>query len=177
MTETALLLINSCAVLESLLEQGEWQVEQASSLVVAEKKLQEKDYPLVLVVIEHQQHEALYNLIAQHSGALWIGLIQRDCLASEALRNLLAACFHDFHTFPLDRDRLSHSLGHALGMARLIRRHRPRLQPQLRFIQGGERPHPPVARPDRAVAALPPARTGDGTERHGQGAGGPGAAL
>lgn len=58
MTETALLLINSCAVLESLLEQGEWQVEQASSLVVAEKKLQEKDYPLVLVVIEHQQHEA-----------------------------------------------------------------------------------------------------------------------
>ncbi|MDH0027927.1 VpsR-related response regulator [Aeromonas caviae] len=115
MTETALLLINSCAVLESLLEQGEWQVEQASSLVVAEKKLQEKDYPLVLVVIEHQQHEALYNLIAQHSGALWIGLIQRDCLASEALRNLLAACFHDFHTFPLDRDRLSHSLGHALG--------------------------------------------------------------
>ncbi len=41
MTETALLLINSCAVLESLLEQGEWQVEQASSLVVAEKKLQE----------------------------------------------------------------------------------------------------------------------------------------
>jgi len=140
MTETALLLINSCAVLESLLEQGEWQVEQASSLVVAEKKLQEKDYPLVLVVIEHQQHEALYNLIAQHSGALWIGLIQRDCLASEALRNLLAACFHDFHTFPLDRDRLSHSLGHALGMARLIRRHRPRLQPQLRFIQGESAP-------------------------------------
>lgn len=114
MTETALLLINSCAVLESLLEQGEWQVEQASSLVVAEKKLQEKDYPLVLVVIEHQQHEAL--------------------------RNLLAACFHDFHTFPLDRDRLSHSLGHALGMARLIRRHRPRLQPQLRFIQGESAP-------------------------------------
>ena len=140
MTETALLLINSCAVLESLMEQGEWQVEQASSLVVAEKKLQEKDYPLVLVVIEHQQHEALYNLIAQHSGALWIGLIQRDCLASEALRNLLAACFHDFHTFPLDRDRLSHSLGHALGMARLIRRHRPRLQPQLRFIQGESAP-------------------------------------
>ena len=140
MTETALLLINSCAVLESLLEQGEWQVEQASSLVVAEKKLQEKDYPLVLVVIEHQQHEALYNLIAQHSGALWIGLIQRDCLASEALRNLLAACFHDFHTFPLDRDRLSHSLGHALGMARLIRRHRPRQQPQLRFIQGESAP-------------------------------------
>ncbi len=30
MTETALLLINSCAVLESLLEQGEWQVRAGS---------------------------------------------------------------------------------------------------------------------------------------------------
>lgn len=45
MTETALLLINSCAVLESLLEQGEWQVEQASSLVVAEKNCRKRTIP------------------------------------------------------------------------------------------------------------------------------------
>ncbi|MNJ14045.1 Transcriptional regulatory protein ZraR [compost metagenome] len=136
MTETALLLINSCAVLESLLIKSEWQVEQASSLAVAEQKLQEKAYPLVLVAIEPEQHDALYSLIGQHSSSLWIGLIERDCLASEALRNLLAACFHDFHTFPLDQERLSHSLGHALGMAQLIRRHRPKMPAQLRFIQG-----------------------------------------
>ena len=110
MTETALLLINSCAVLESLLIKSEWQVEQASSLAVAEQKLQEKTYPLVLVAIKPDQHDALYSLIGQHSSSLWIGLIERDCLASEALRNLLAACFHDFHTFPLDQERLSHSL-------------------------------------------------------------------
>ena len=136
MTETALLLINSCAVLESLLIKSEWQVEQASSLAVAEQKLQEKTYPLVLVAIKPDQHDALYSLIGQHSSSLWIGLIERDCLASEALRNLLAACFHDFHTFPLDQERLSHSLGHALGMAQLIRRHRPKMPAQLRFIQG-----------------------------------------
>ncbi|MFQ2103240.1 sigma-54-dependent transcriptional regulator [Aeromonas rivipollensis] len=136
MTETALLLINSCAVLESLLIKSEWQVEQASSLAVAEQKLQEKTYPLVLVAIKPDQHDVLYSLIGQHSSSLWIGLIERDCLASEALRNLLAACFHDFHTFPLDQERLSHSLGHALGMAQLIRRHRPKMPAQLRFIQG-----------------------------------------
>ncbi|MDU1142243.1 sigma 54-interacting transcriptional regulator [Aeromonas rivipollensis] len=136
MTETALLLINSCAVLESLLIKSEWQVEQASSLAVAEQKLQEKTYPLVLVAIKPEQHDALYSLIGQYSSSLWIGLIERDCLASEALRNLLAACFHDFHTFPLDQERLSHSLGHALGMAQLIRRHRPKMPAQLRFIQG-----------------------------------------
>lgn len=140
MTETALLLINSCAVLESLLVKGEWRVELASTLAVAEKKLQERDYPLVLVAIGPDQHEALHALIAQYSSSLWIALIQRDCLASEALRNLLAACFHDFHTFPLDQDRLSHSLGHALGMAQLIRRHRPKLPVQLRFIQGESTP-------------------------------------
>ena len=126
----------------------------------------------MLVVIEHQQHEALYNLIAQHSGALWIGLIQRDCLASEALRNLLAACFHDFHTFPWTETGSPTAWDMPWGWAPHPATP-PRLQPQLRFIQG-RAPHPPVARPDRAVAALPPARTGDGTERHGQGAGGPG---
>ncbi|MGY6037903.1 sigma-54-dependent transcriptional regulator [Aeromonas sp. AE23HZ002T15] len=136
MTETALLLINSCAVLESLLVEGEWRIEQANSLAVAERKLKEQDYPLVLVAIEPDQHEALHGLIAGHANSLWVGLIQRESLASETLRNLLAACFHDFHTFPLDPDRLSHSLGHALGMARLIRRHRPKLPAQLRFIQG-----------------------------------------
>lgn len=140
MTETALLLINSCVVLESLLVEGEWRIEQANSLAVAEKKLREQDYPLVLVAIEPGQHEALHDLIAQHANSLWIGLIQRDCLASETLRNLLAACFHDFHTFPLDPDRLSHSLGHALGMAQLIRRHRPKMPAQLRFIQGESNP-------------------------------------
>ncbi|MEI4961636.1 MULTISPECIES: sigma-54-dependent transcriptional regulator [Aeromonas] len=140
MTGTALLLISSCVVLENLLEQGQWQLEKADTLVEAEKKLQEKDYPLVLVVIEHQQYEDLYNLIAQHPGALWIGLIQRDFLAYEALRNLLAACFHDFHTFPLDRDRLSHTLGHALGMVNLIRTQQPKVQPRLRFIQGESDP-------------------------------------
>lgn len=140
MAETALLLINSCVVLESLLVEGEWRVEQANSLAAAEKKLQEQDYPLVLVAIEPGQHETLHALIAQHANSLWIGLIQRDCLASEALRNLLAACFHDFHTFPLDPDRLSHSLGHALGMAQLIRRHRPKMPAQLRFIQGDSSP-------------------------------------
>ncbi|MNB92305.1 Transcriptional regulatory protein ZraR [compost metagenome] len=140
MTETALLLINSCAVLESLLIKGEWQVEQASSLAVAEQKLQEKAYPLVLVAIKPEQHDALYPLISQYSSSLWIGLIERDSLANEALRNLLAACFHDFHTFPLDQERLSHSLGHALGMAQLIQRHRPKKLAQLRFIQGDSPP-------------------------------------
>jgi DNA-binding NtrC family response regulator len=140
MAETALLLINSCVVLESLLVEGEWRIEQANSLAAAEKKLQEQDYPLVLVAIGSEQHDALHALIAQHANSLWIGLIQRDCLASEALRNLLAACFHDFHTFPLDPDRLSHSLGHALGMAQLIRRHRPKMAAQLRFIQGESTP-------------------------------------
>ena len=140
MTETALLLINSCAVLESLLIKGEWQVEQASSLAVAEQKLQEKAYPLVLVAIKPEQHDALHSLIGQYSSSLWIGLIERDSLANEALRNLLAACFHDFHTFPLDQERLSHSLGHALGMAQLIQRHRPKKLAQLRFIQGDSPP-------------------------------------
>lgn len=136
MTATALLLINSCAVLESLLVKSEWRVEQASSLAMAERKLQEKDYPLVLVAIEPDQHDALSALITQHASSLWIGLIQRDALASEEMRNLLATCFHDFHTFPLERIRLSHSLGHALGMARLIRRYRPKIAEQPRFIQG-----------------------------------------
>lgn len=140
MTEMTLLLIHPFSVLESLSVPSEWQVERVSSLTVAEKKLQEKDYPLVLVTIVPELHEALHALITQHASSLWIGLIQRDSLASETLRNLLADCFHDFHTFPLEPVRLSHSLGHALGMAKLIRRHRPKMSARLRFIQGESLP-------------------------------------
>ena len=50
MTET--IVTHPCAVLEKPAGKSEWQVEQASSLAVAEQKLQEKAYPLVLVVYQ-----------------------------------------------------------------------------------------------------------------------------
>jgi DNA-binding NtrC family response regulator len=140
MSEEALLVINPCAVLETLLAQGEWRLSRAHSLSVAEEKLRHGDFPLVLVAIDPLQNEALRALITQHPNRLWIGLVDRELLACEKLRNLLAACFHDFHTFPLDADRLCHSLGHALGMARLIECQRPPLPAKMRIIQGKSEP-------------------------------------
>lgn len=137
MPEEALLIINPCSALETLLTQGEWRLSRARSLSVAEEKLRHGDFPLVLVAIDPLQNETLRALIAQHPNRLWIGLVDRELLACEKLRSLLAACFHDFHTFPLDAARLCHSLGHALGMARLIdERQRPKLPAKLRLIQG-----------------------------------------
>ena len=140
MPEEALLVINPCADLPPLLARGEWRLSQARTLAVAEEKLRHGDYPLVLVVIDPVQNEALRGLIALHPNRLWIGLVERDQLANEALRNLLAACFHDFHTFPIDAERLCHSLGHALGMARLIGDHRSALSGKMRLIQGRSEP-------------------------------------
>ncbi|OBS10708.1 sigma-54 dependent transcriptional regulator [Acidihalobacter prosperus] len=51
----------------------------------------------------------------------WVALLPIDSLAAEPLRKCIADYFYDYHTLPADRDRLLFSLGHAYGMADMVR--------------------------------------------------------
>ncbi|WP_439134632.1 sigma-54-dependent transcriptional regulator [Pseudomaricurvus sp.] len=51
----------------------------------------------------------------------WVALVDKPCLNEPNVRQLIANLAFDYHTLPADKIRLNHSIGHALGMARLRR--------------------------------------------------------
>jgi DNA-binding NtrC family response regulator len=50
----------------------------------------------------------------------WLALVSKASLTNARLRELIVNRFLDFHTLPLDINRLAVSLGHAYGMAQLM---------------------------------------------------------
>lgn len=123
MLKDILLLNNGDRSLDELIRQQHSEAYVTGDLDEASSVLKQSHISLVLVVFASAQPdelERLEMLIARFPGLIWIGLIERDLYANPRLKRLLAACFHDFHSFPIDPVRLCHSLGHAIGMSRLL---------------------------------------------------------
>ncbi len=58
--------------------------------------------------------------LLQQSGTMeWVGLIEPENLSLNKTRQLIAHYLSDYHTLPIDDERLMNSLGHAYGMARI----------------------------------------------------------
>jgi DNA-binding NtrC family response regulator len=51
----------------------------------------------------------------------WVAVVPREAISDPRDAQLIAATFHDFHTMPVDFDRLLVVLGHALGKCELLR--------------------------------------------------------
>jgi DNA-binding NtrC family response regulator len=60
-----------------------------------------------------------FTNIAVNSGMEWIAVVPRDVARDRANASALASSFFDYHTMPVDRTRLLHSIGHAHGRALL----------------------------------------------------------
>ncbi|HYE35069.1 sigma-54 dependent transcriptional regulator [Methylocaldum sp.] len=56
------------------------------------------------------------------SSIQWVALVSSASMQNEAVCQLIAEYFHDYHTLPFDADRLRITLGHASGMAGVKRR-------------------------------------------------------
>src|SRR5512139_2192854 len=63
--------------------------------------------------------DELDALTAGRTDIEWLALVSADCLSKPGLCRFLRNRFFDFHTLPIDRERLLASLGHAEGKARL----------------------------------------------------------
>ena len=49
----------------------------------------------------------------------WVGLIDPVCFKDDRLKDLVCRNFFDYHSIPLDLERLAHTIGHAYGMAQI----------------------------------------------------------
>lgn len=65
--------------------------------------------------------EDLAEFIRHNAHIPWVALVEKECLNDPSARQLIANLAFDYHTLPADKARLTYSIGHAQGMARLRR--------------------------------------------------------
>jgi len=113
--------------LEPVLSQKGWEVHSAADFHQAASLLNKYDVKVGLAIIDDQ---SIYPLFSNAREALpesknieWIALLDHSNLERSDLCQLILENFCDFHTTPVDNNRLLTVLGHAWGMASLGSRH------------------------------------------------------
>ncbi|MCQ4347123.1 sigma-54 dependent transcriptional regulator [Pseudomonas stutzeri] len=103
--------------LASALRLAGWEVHVCSLDDAFE---QHAEVGLVRLGCPQDDLDGVRDLIS-HNPAQWVALVAPGVLADGSLSALIGEWFFDYHTLPLDFERLHITLGHALGMARLRR--------------------------------------------------------
>jgi DNA-binding NtrC family response regulator len=71
----------------------------------------------------------------------WVALLSEPSGSPPGLSQIICTHFYDYHTLPLDPERLMFTLGHAYGMARIARSHaESRCDPEAELGMLGESP-------------------------------------
>lgn len=117
---------SDCRTLIQHMRDDGWEVHAATSIEQAVSLIQQ--YCICLGIIHFEstmnagQPERLERLMQLAPTTTWVGITPPALLTTLIDICLIPGYFCDYHTEPVDRLRLSHSLGHAYGMAR-ARRH------------------------------------------------------
>jgi DNA-binding NtrC family response regulator len=122
-----LVLIDDATLAERCRLWNAWDVRVVRSIAEASRALRVQPYLVGLLIgcdCGDLQQE-VDQFLAQHWGTQWIGVFGADGLADPRCRQLIADHLFDFHTYPVDETRLSHTLGHAHGCAVLRRQTQP----------------------------------------------------
>jgi DNA-binding NtrC family response regulator len=102
----------------------DWEIRHVSGLGEASRALREDHFFVGLLVRLRslQRSGGLDSFLRHHRTMQWVGVVAPHDLDNAACRDLIAEHLHDYHTDPIDPVRLAHTLGHAHGWARLLRR-------------------------------------------------------
>ena len=112
-----------CSELRAL-ELQDWDFQIVPSLEVAQRVLAGGPVPVGLLVFDSAscwQEREIEALISRHD-VEWIALLGAGMLRSGLIPAAILRLFHDFHSMPLERERLQFALGHAYGKAQLCTR-------------------------------------------------------
>jgi DNA-binding NtrC family response regulator len=102
----------------------DWEICRVSGLGEASRALRDNHYFVGLLVRLRslQRSGGLDSFLRCQRATQWVGVVAPHDLDNAACRDLIAEHLHDYHTDPVDPVRLAHTLGHAHGWARLLRR-------------------------------------------------------
>jgi len=99
-----------------------WSVHVAKGLSEAQEDVESHRYCVGLAAIGSNEDAALaqvQELVASASHMQWIALLPKQTAIRSELAQFISQNFYDYHTAPLDRERLLVSIGHAYGMAQM----------------------------------------------------------
>ena len=98
-----------------------WDVCTVASMHEANRVLETQRFMvgLLLDFIGTASSAESDQFLRRHCKVQWVGVFERSMLDHPDWRALVTDHLCDFHTTPLDRDRLHHTLGHAHGWAML----------------------------------------------------------
>ncbi len=117
-----------------------WDVCTVSSLHEANLVLESQRFMvgLLLDFIGAESSAESDRFLRRHSNVQWVGVLERSVLDHPEWRALVIDHLCDFHTNPLDRARLHHTLGHAHGWAMLRERRVQEFDPAAIHTINGE---------------------------------------
>lgn len=124
MEKRKLLYLNADASREfhglGLLEE-QWDIHTETSMDRARQLIECSEFKVGLAFLEEKESKlsACEDVLLCGRQMAWVALLDRTSLERSSLRQLIHGAFFDYHTLPADLTRLSHSLGHAYGMASL----------------------------------------------------------
>jgi DNA-binding NtrC family response regulator len=107
-----------------LLRFHQWEVYDTDSVAYAQALLEEKASIIGLVLIESTNDRAYLDkveeLISHNPAVKWVLIMPQECMqdinSHAQEKKLINAYCYDFHTLPVDKDRLLFTLGHAYGL-------------------------------------------------------------
>ncbi|HRF62291.1 MAG TPA: sigma-54 dependent transcriptional regulator [Candidatus Competibacter sp.] len=120
------LILSTATLEENLLEKisaADWEVSWAQDAVPARALLTENTFEVGLAILFSCESERaiqwLVDLILARRKMQWVMVLSRQCLERKLLSTIIAEHCYDYHTLPIEPQRLIVTLGHAYGMAML----------------------------------------------------------
>ncbi len=139
-----LLILSTAAVDEATLQKitaADWEIYPAQDGGLARTLLTEHSFEVGLAVLFSCESERsiqwLVDLVLARRQMQWIVALSRQCIDRKSLSSLIVEGCYDYHTLPIDPQRLVVTLGHAYGMATLTEatvRRQHELESQYRLI-------------------------------------------
>lgn len=111
-------------ILDTLRAKG-WDVYAASRIDEAKNLIDTHAFHIGIVLFGSRDHGELLpvqSLLAMRYPMEWIALLPPQALQAREICQLIAQGFYDYHTLPIDAERLQFTLGHAYGMALVMKR-------------------------------------------------------
>ena len=100
-----------------------WDVHIANTLEKAREKLERHRFHVGLAVLDACNGGRIppwiEDIINAQKHVKWVQVLPRDCLKSPRIARLIMKRCYDYHSLPIDSQRLMVTLGHASGMAEL----------------------------------------------------------
>jgi DNA-binding NtrC family response regulator len=117
-----------------------WKLLRAAHVDDLAALFEQHDFHAGLLQLQRVGNNRLFDLVGRQQSLQWIALIDDSFWRpTPQHRNFLAGVY-DFHTLPVDRDRLAVSLGHAWGKGQMLKQPLSRLETLEQFGIVGSSP-------------------------------------